>query len=402
MRRRFLAEYCSVQMTYMMIYAVLGTFASVFLLGNGYNNTEIGVIMAVANIFTVVLSPLLADFADRTKRFQLTDFVLAIAIGIGLMNLVMLLFPGHSPLLFAVYFLAIGLHGFFQPLVNTMNFRIAAHGYPLNYGLTRALGSLGFAVTTSVLGKLIDRFGIPVIPLASEVCVVLLVIATLLIMGTFKKARAQAEAGADPFLMPEHEEEEITLGKFIKNNIPFVILNLGVLLGFYHQFVITSFLIQVITPLGGDSVHLGRLLAIQAIVEVPVMMSSGLLLKKFTSRQLMRFSMVGYVLKPLLLFLAKDLTLVYIGMACQMVGFALFYPAVIDYIGTSMSKGEAVKGQSVFSMMMMAAGIVANFSAGPILDNAGVRPLLLVSLITCILGSLIVILMADKAYKKKD
>ena len=63
-------EYACIHGTYWMVYGIVSSFASVFLLGRDYSNTEIGIILAVANILAVVIQPIVADLADRSRRFS--------------------------------------------------------------------------------------------------------------------------------------------------------------------------------------------------------------------------------------------------------------------------------------------------------------------------------------------
>ena len=64
-------EYSMIQGSYWMIFGVICSFASVFLLSKGYSNSEIGIIIAAANVLSVVIQPVVADFADRTKKISL-------------------------------------------------------------------------------------------------------------------------------------------------------------------------------------------------------------------------------------------------------------------------------------------------------------------------------------------
>ena len=56
--------------TYWIIYAVVSSFASVFMLAKGYTNSQIGMTLAAANVLAVIMQPLIADFVDRSKRFD--------------------------------------------------------------------------------------------------------------------------------------------------------------------------------------------------------------------------------------------------------------------------------------------------------------------------------------------
>ena len=61
-------EYSAIFGTYWMIYAVVSSFASVFMLARGYSNSQIGITLAAANVLAFIMQPLIADFTDRSKR----------------------------------------------------------------------------------------------------------------------------------------------------------------------------------------------------------------------------------------------------------------------------------------------------------------------------------------------
>lgn len=64
-------DYACIHGTFWMFYGVASSFASVFLLANDYTNSEIGMILAAANILAVILQPFVGDLADRTRRISL-------------------------------------------------------------------------------------------------------------------------------------------------------------------------------------------------------------------------------------------------------------------------------------------------------------------------------------------
>jgi PPP family 3-phenylpropionic acid transporter len=398
MKNKLTFDYAGIQMAYTMMYAGIGAFISVFLLANHFSNTEIGLVMSAANLMTVLLQPSVADFADRTKKFMLTDLILLIAAAVGLFTAFLFFLRGHSILLFVFYVLAMGVHGFLQPLVNSLLFKVEAAGYHLNFGLCRAMGSVGYAAVTGVLGSLIEKFGINMVPAATEISLAMLAGMVLLMSRHYRQALSSTEA-KDPAFVRTEQKDDISLTAFIKNNIPFVILNTGVIFLFFHQYIISSFMIQIITPLGGDSAQMGTMFSLSAAIEVPAMIAAGIIGRKFNSRQLLKFSMFGFILKNVLLFLAKSTFLVYVSQCTQMLGYALFYPAMVQYIGESMSRGEAVKGQALFTIMMTIAGVLANLTGGMILDTVGVRMLVLSCLVTVIIGAVIFFVMTDRAWK---
>lgn len=55
MKRLLNFDYACIHGTYWMFYGVVSSFASVFLLANDFTNSEIGIVLAAANILAVIL-----------------------------------------------------------------------------------------------------------------------------------------------------------------------------------------------------------------------------------------------------------------------------------------------------------------------------------------------------------
>ena len=64
-------DYALIQGTYWMFYAVAGSVVSVYMLGKGYSNTSIGLVIAVGNVVAVFVQAVLANITDKARR--LTD-----------------------------------------------------------------------------------------------------------------------------------------------------------------------------------------------------------------------------------------------------------------------------------------------------------------------------------------
>ena len=56
--------------TYWMYYGIISSFCSAYLLDMGYDNAEIGIILAVASVVSVFLQPVLANLSDMSKRLD--------------------------------------------------------------------------------------------------------------------------------------------------------------------------------------------------------------------------------------------------------------------------------------------------------------------------------------------
>ena len=391
-------EYATIHGTYWMIYASCASFASVFLLGNGYSNSEIGIIMAVANVLAVVMQPLTADLADRSKRFSIISITEIMTLMMMVFTAFMFILHGRTMALFVIYVLLLAWHTVLQPLFNSLNFKLQECGVHLNFGVCRSMGSLAYSILCLFLGDLVERCGIIVLPLTSEVMMVLLMISIAMTARQYHKVmkvneKKLAEARAE---LPAEETEEINLIDFVKRNKMFFVLQIGVLLVFIENQVLNNFMLQIVTNVGGTETDMGRIFSLMAFLEIPTLFCFDWINKKFSCGLLLKVASVGFTLKIGVVFLAQSVAMIFAAQFLQLVSFALFLPAMVHYIDEIMSKGEAVKGQALYTMMITVSSVLGSLFGGVILDFSGARMLTMLSTILAAIGTVIVIVMVDK------
>ena len=78
-------------------------------------------------------------------------------------------------------------------------------------------------------------------------------------------------------------------------------------------------------------------------------------------------------------------------------GFPLFLPAVVRYINEIMDEREAVRGQSLYVIMITVSAVAASFSGGVILDTLGADALLRICAVTCVIGAVIILPLLERA-----
>ncbi|WP_303857544.1 MFS transporter [Aminicella lysinilytica] len=391
-------EYATIHGTYWMIYASCASFASVFLLGNGYSNSEIGIIMAVANVLAVVMQPLTADLADRSKRFSIISITEIMTLMMMVFTAFMFILHGRTMALFVIYVLLLAWHTVLQPLVNSLNFKLQECGVHLNFGVCRSMGSLAYSVLCLFLGDLVERCGISILPITSEVMMVLLMISIAMTARQYHKVmkvneKKLAEAKAK---LPAEESEEINLIDFVKRNKLFFVLQIGVLLVFIENQVLNNFMLQIVTNVGGTETDMGRIFSLMAFLEIPTLFCFDWINKRFSCGFLLKVASVGFTLKIGVVFLAQSVAMIFAAQFLQLVSFALFLPAMVHYIDEIMSKGEAVKGQALYTMMITVSSVLGSLFGGVILDFSGARMLTMLSTILAAIGTVIVIVMVDK------
>lgn len=399
MKHKLNLDYGGIQGAYSTISAGISAFASVFLLANHFTNTEIGWIVAIGNLIAVFCQPLIAIYADQHPQIPITRLIFSIAIIDGLLIGGLFFLSGRSLTLAIFYILALGVWALFQPLVNSLSFHLAHMGIYINFGATRAVGSFGYMVVTAFLGSLIEKWGINAIPGASEICIIWLIAMVVLFAMHFKQAKIQAKPVSED-LEEKIEEDIISMRSFIKRHKNFLLVTVGIACVFYGFNILGSFTYQIIKPFGGTSADMGRMLALSALTELPVMPSSDYLLGKFKTTTLLKISMVGFIGKVFFFLIASKVWVAYLASFMQFCGYALFYPVMVAFINENMTSGEAIKGQSLFTMMMTLAGIIGTFTGGFLIDSIGIKPMLVLCLVTTIIGAAIVAIFADRVSKQ--
>ena len=393
--------YGSVHGFYWMSYGAICSFASVFLLARGYSNTDIGIMTAVSNVAAVFLQPLMADIADRSKRFSLVSVSSIATVALMVLCVGTFVLQQKSAALTVIFVLLMGGNISLQPLFNSLCYKLQECGISINFGVGRSIGSLAYSILVMFLGTLAEEKGLFVLPLTAEITMALTLASLALVIWQFRKAKAMqtgdSESGAAEILQGDAEgEEDINLVQFVKRNKIFMVLMLGVLGIYFSNGVLNTFMLQVIQPLGGDSEDMGRIFSVMAFLEIPTMLFFEQINRKFSCQTLMKVAGIGYVAKTALIWRASSVHMVLAAQFIQQFSFALLLPAIVKLIGISMSEGEAVKGQALFTTVTTIAYIVCSLVGGVILDLWGAGILMTIATVFTAVGAVVILMTVDR------
>lgn len=399
MKRLLNFEYACIHGTYWMYYGAICSFASVFLLTRGYSNSEIGIILAVANILAVVLQPLMADLADRAKKISvigITEIATALMmiLTVGLFAL-----TGKSLALAVVFVLLIAWHTVLQPLFNSLTFKLEKSGIYINFGVARSMGSLAYSALMAFLGTLVENHGITILPITGEIILVMLMASLFFTKKHYHKAKrlkeksekSEEQEKSQTASKPLNDDNDINLLDFIKCNKIFFIINLGVVGVYFSNAVLNNYMIQIVVNVGGSSEDMGRILSVMAFLEIPTMICFNFLRRKFSCQLMLQIAAVGFTVKIAICYIADSVAMIFAAQFFQLVSFALFLPAMVHFINEIMRKGEAVKGQALYTTMITVATVFASLLGGIILDISGAKMLTLIATIATAIGTVIII-----------
>ncbi len=406
LQKEFNLYYGSIHGSYWLLYGILCSFSSVFLLARGYSNAQIGMILASGNILAVLVQPFLADIADRSRRFTIYHMMAGMVVLLMVLSGLLYLLKEPNLLTAVIYVLAFAWMMILQPFCNAANRNLEETGVFINFGACRSVGSFCYAVMMLFLGELVLSFGADSIQLLGEVILVIFLIIILSVNRAKNRAmaerRAAGETAAAPGRAPaaEPEHEEITIRAFLGRHRLFLVVCLGVLGVYFTNSVLNTYMAQIVDNVGGNSADTGRIFSLLAFMEIPTLVLFERLHRKFSCASMLKFSAAAFVLWVGICLIARNVGTILAAQLVQPFSFALFLPAMVRFIDDTMSKGEAVKGQTMFTTMTTVAAIFASLAGGVILDQSGPRFLLLVSTIVTIAGTVIIFLSVDKAGKE--
>lgn len=405
-------RYAFLNMAYFAAFCTIHALAALFLLAHGFTNTQVGILLAVANIVSAVCQPVIAGIIDRpgpvTNRRVILFSVLFILAGS-----VILMFAGdNKAVIFIVYALIYMVQFVYQPVMTALCFEYQKAGCNIFFGLARGLGSAGFAVTSAFVGGVIerrtrlygDKQGVFVLLVVNVVVMALSAAAILF----FKKPEPSpnGESTGDTVngenrwnsLKEENTgtDKDKSTGtahnnffEFIRIYPAYALFLAAVICFFFAHNMINDFMIQIIRSLGGAETELGYSNFLQAILELPVMALIGLVLKKVSSRNLLLISGVSFFVKILILIFAKTMTAMYVSQMFQMGAYAVFIPAAAYYVNETMEELDQVKGQAFITSAITIGGVFSNLISGSILDRLGVKEMLITGTVVCAVGVVI-------------
>ena len=375
-------EYFSLQSLFWMTYCMVVGFSVTYLLSCGYSNSEAGYILASANICALILQPFFADLADRSKKINaMTIFLVSILI-IFVCSIGLFFISVHSVILTLIYVVMITLANAVIAFLTSVQYLMDPSKTKINFGLCRAGGSLCFAILSAAMGILIERISMKSIPTA------LFIITLLIILLCVYITRYRIHTTLDTMNSLTHKKSSSLL-VFFKENPKFMVLSIAMLFIYYAHAFITNFTISIVRNVGGDHREMGYLIAFMALMELPGMIGFKEISRRFKVSSLLLFSMFMFSVKAIIIWLSPSLMTLTFGFALQVVSFALYIPASVQYANIVIDEKDTVKAQMMFNLMQAGGAVFSSIIGGWLIDFSGISHALLVGAILSCIGTMI-------------
>lgn len=425
--------YAMLQAFYWMTVAAAGSYAPFFLLDAKLTNTEIGLLLAVASALSVIIQPVVGSYADRPGSLSIRVMTMIMS-GVMLAGSFMLLvlFRRNTPGTAAFYFLIQLFILLQQPFLNSIGAASINSGSRLDFGISRAAGSLGYTVSAFLVGRFSESAGPVIIPVAAAVCAAGMIFFTRIyplekqrkggnVPGGASETgavvnQAEGRASGKAAVRPESsgyidagsaaekavseagaaakERSSSSLLSFFSRYPQYTVALISLVLIFLSHIYINTYLLQIVEDKGGGSGTMGNLMSLAALLELTVMLTYGWLRKLRPDHFWFRISGIFFMLKILLTLLVPTAGLMYPVQILQPLGWGLQSVSMVYYINEMMDDSDIVKGQAFYTAAYTIAQVLGNLSAGILIDRGGVSAMLLTGTIAAAIGTVVLLLSA--------
>lgn len=377
-------QYVLLHGLFWMTYCVGGSFVSLYLQERGIDNTGIGVVTALCGTGSAILQPLLGRVCDRSSVLTWKKMILLLEIPFLIICILMLFVPGRLAASLFIGLLSLLAHTIPGFLNAAMSY-YQNHGISVNFGVSRGTGSGTFALAALVLGKLADIHGSIIVPVAGIVLSLMFLV--IVVKMPCEHTREVHRSSADK-----------ASGGFVQRYPAFTLMVAAFATLATTQHMVLTYMLQIIQSLGGGSSELGKALALQAIVEIPMLFGFNRLRKRFRSNTLMVIAAFGFGIKSVAYCLAGSIFAIYLVQCLQIISFAIYVSACVYYTMDVVDVSDQVTGMALMTSVLAIGTVAGGLIGGVIIDSLGIPALLLSNVAIAAVG-IIMVLISNRMLK---
>lgn len=381
--RRLNLHFSLLWILYWLGWAALWGYLSVFLLHRGFTNSQIGLVSSCALLLPIVVQPALASLTDRSyritsRRLALALTALSLVCGVGV-------HLARSTVVCAVFLIVIGVSlTAIAPYFNAMNMDFMLRGLDVNFGASRSCGSVSYALTSLVMGALLERFA-PTLVLP----VFLLAFSALFLALFFFRYPLPDLPAAKSRVAPTVLSNMALLRHYPR----FTLVLLACILLVGSQNAITTYMIHVVGKVGGNETAAGTAYFISGMVEMPAMLLFNWARRKFSLKPLMLLCAFSFVLRASAFLLANSFFALCCACSLQFFAYAVLAVSSVYYVTEEIDTANQVKGQAlIFTASSGIGAAIGSLCGGRLLDLGGVRAMLVYCILIACAGTAVMVL----------
>ncbi len=367
-----------------LVMGVIGPYLAVFLYEKGYSGAQIGLLLGAMPITILIFQPLWSYLSDVFNTRKRLLFFGSIGAGMAALGL------GYAPSFWLAFVCAVLLAAMQAPLMPISNALVLDYleetQKPDDYSLIRLWGSLAFAVSSMLIGGLfIDQL--------LTYFVWLVAVLYFLQAGL---SLTLSEWGL------EYSHSDFKSLDFLTKNPSFAVFLLGsVFLGATIN-VVLNYQTLFLQFLGASSWMVGSTIALQALIEIPMMAAIPFLLKRFSMRRMIFIGAMVLPIRWLSYIFIKNPNWVLPTQILHSVAVVGFMVIGVSFIDKHISPKWRATGQGLYNAAMSGIGAALGAGlAGVIFDRFDIRAVWLLNLIFGLIG-LGLLLISFRGFRKSE
>lgn len=372
-----LANTRAMYISFYMAFGAFLPFINLYYERKGLSGVQIGILTAISFLVISIAAPLWGGYADAHNRhrsvFRIALLLSPVAVA--------LLSQANSFLVYIPFVVAYAV--FSSPIVPLQDSAAleVAEAHERTFGALRAWGSLGWSISTVLVGVLMQLWGIEWL---FYIYIVFMLVTFL--FSLFQPARKHVlQSSLRHGLRILLYQREILI--FL-----FSIFLLAVTVG-----AVSSFLSIYLDGIGAVEGYIGLAFAIAAISEVPVMLYSGRIMRRIGSSGLLKVAFLTFALRWILLSFIDIPVWALLVQVLHGISYAAFIVGGVTYINERTPEGLSTTAQAIFNVVIFGLGaIVGALLGGYLFDTVGMMTLFRILTLVALAG-LSVFWLADRS-----
>jgi PPP family 3-phenylpropionic acid transporter len=367
MQRRLVAP----KLFYFCWFAALGfyiPYIGLYYRAAGLDLAQIGLLVALPGLLQIIATPVWGLVADG---LQIHRILLPLAVAGTLPPMLLTGRVSAFELLLALVAALALFTAPIAPLADSAT--LAALGEQRSrYGAQRVWGAVGWGLSTLAAGALVQRLGLAIVfPSYALIGILAALVALFLPRASLPRVDLRAAALT--------MARDVRWARFLGSVF---------LIGCCNA-VVNGFLTLYLQDLGAGGDQIGLAIAIASISELPVMVLSPLVLRRWGARPLLICAGLLYALRAGIYVLAPNLTWALAAQVLHGPGFAALWTGGVDEAQRLAPKGMEVTAQSLFGTVFFGvATAIASVIAGWIYREFGSGALFGAGSLAALLGAL--------------
>lgn len=372
--------YGIIMATYSVGYVTMSAFSSLFLKDIGLDDGDIGMLLAIASLISVLIQPPVGTLIDRNPKVSTKGVLLLISILVTILGINIVFVSQSIVTTTILYGISVMLLMLGQPFLNALGMDAINYGYPINFGVGRSMGSLGYALGSAAFGSVSVMYGPRSVPVAFSIA--FFVLCGFIYFYPVKKVVKEIE-------VKKETESKKSSGFLLKYKRLGVML-LGLIFVYFSHALINTFTLQIVQSKSGNSSDMGIATAIAAICELVTVMIFPFYMKHFKLHNLLRVSCIFFTLKIFTSFLVPNVFTFFLIQGLQMFGWGIMSIGIVYYANDFVGEFDKAQAQAYAGMAYTIASVLASFLGGNIIDMLGVDRMLQIGSLVALVGSVVV------------